>query len=358
MFLGCMQDIRARADESVGQGTSEGWGTWQIVTPVTVGVGLILCFVAYFVWQRRRQPSPNARPARADGLWYSLIGKFKHIFSLERRICHRVTPSSQSMTLDDSMDSPCVKLDLQCKSRQFRSDSTDSSTPLNGSHDDNYSPSRFVKSGSRSRRHRRWSQQFLRLLGLGPQEVKHESPSAAWRIDVSSSGHGQDANERENRIKPGCVVAEDPEEEEEEHPEVLDLNRVIQIGDENFSSIASTTDEPTRATVAPHPMPPIPSRDLQLKLGLLPKSRSTQESDPPPGYKRIVAASAVHHPLQHQGLSRDDPSRPAAQLSDPSMLFPPSVRAVGYGSPLRHGRTLSSESLLVSQTPMTPPGMY
>lgn len=356
VLLGSRQDIRARADESVDQGTSTGWGTLQIVTPVIVGVGLLLCFAAYFVWQRHRQRSSKFRPARAEGLWNSLIAKFKRTFALERHIRHRVTPASQSMILDDSMDSPCVKFDSQRKFRQSRSDSTDSSTPLNTSPDDDYSPLSFAKSAPRPQQQRRWSQQIFRFLGLGPQEVKAEFPSATWRIDVSSTGHGHDANWRENRNEPGCAVAEGPEEGDG-HPEAVDLDGVIQIGDENFSSIVSTADERSRATVAPS----IPSRDLQLKLGLLSEPRSAQENDPPPGYKRVVgavAANAAHHPHQQPDPSREGQSRSTVQQSDPSKLFPPSVRAVGYGSPLRHGRTVSSESLLVSQTPMTPPGIY
>lgn len=356
VLLGTRQDVRARADESVDQGTPTDWGTLQIVTPVIVGVGLILCFAAYLVWQRRRRPSSNTRQPHTDGLWYSLIGKFERTFSLERRIRHRVTPSSQSMTLDDSMDSPCVKIDTQYKSRQFRSDSTDSSTPLNCSPNDDDSPN-FVKSGPRYQRHRQWSQNILRIMGLGPQEVRHEPPSATWRIDVSSTGHGHDANERENRNEQGHTVAEDPEEDDDD-PEAVDMDRVIQIGDGNISSTASSADGRTRVPVAPPPTSPMPSRDLQLKLGLLPDSRSRQECDPPPGYNRVINASVAQHPHQLQGLLGDHPSRSTVQHSVPSTLFPPSVRAAGYGSPLRHGRTLSSESLLVSQTPMTPPGMY
>ncbi|KAI6165982.1 hypothetical protein EDD17DRAFT_113222 [Pisolithus thermaeus] len=356
VLLGTPQDVRARADESGDQATSTDWGTLQIVTPVIVGVGLILCFAAYLVWQRRRRSSSNTRQAHADGLWCSLIRKLERTFSLERRVRHRVTPSSQSMTLDDSMDSPCLKLDLPRKSRQFRSDSTDSSTPLNRSPNDDYSP-RFIRSVPRSQRHRRWSQQLLRFLGLGPPEVKPGSPSATWRIDVSSTGHGHDANERENRNEQGRTVAEDHEEEDDD-PEALDVNKVIQIGDGNISSTASTADGRTRVPVAPPPTSPMPSRDLQLKLGLLPSSRNRQERDPPPGYNRAANASVAQPSHQLQDLLRDHPNHSTVQQSVPSTVFPPSVRAAGYGSPLRHGRTLSSESLLVSQTPLTPPGMY
>ncbi|KAG6332388.1 hypothetical protein ID866_6698, partial [Astraeus odoratus] len=362
----CSQDLHARVDEyrrAIGT-----WGTLQIATPIAVGVGLVLCFAAYVVWQRRRQVADDAHLTRQDQPWGTFVGKFGRLLSPRgRRTRYRVTRSSGLVTLDESMDSPCTRPDHQRRSRQYSADSTDSSTPLTGFPPSRDYPPNVVQSDAPARNARRLSQQFLRMLGFGPQEVKSASPSTNWRIDVSSTGHGHDANERENREEQAALNV-DPElgEEDADIPD-----RVIQIGNENFSSIASTDNERGRAVVTPA-TPYVPEtgpftpRELTLKLKSTPNlavSRRNGGGIHPPEYNPPADSSTTHQSRRHgnhmRGPSTEDFVRAEVQPSDPQMLYPASVRATGYGSPFgHHDRQMSSESLLASQTPMTLPSAY
>ncbi|KIM69573.1 hypothetical protein SCLCIDRAFT_713112 [Scleroderma citrinum Foug A] len=233
-----LQDLHTRADSTSTDSKSTGWGTMQIVTPIAVGIGLILLFAAYIIWQRRRGSSLGARPMR----WNGFVSKFERVFSSPgRRVRHRVTRSTGLVTLDDSMASPGVRVDFQHISRQYSADSTDSSTPLTRSaQNDDYS---LIDdpSSPKNRKNRRWSHQFLRLIGLGPQEVKSGVPCANWRIDVSSTGHGHDASGETGGLQ-GCAANGGLEGGEDDD---FDMDRVIAIGDANFSSIASTTSRAT-----------------------------------------------------------------------------------------------------------------
>jgi len=218
-----------------------------------VGVGLILFFTAYIIWQRRRGSSFGARPMR----WNGFVGKFERVFSSRgRRIRHRVTHSTGLVTLDDSMASPGVRVDFQHISRQYSADSMDSSTPLTRSAQNDGDSIKGAPSSPKNCKSRRWSHQFLRLIGLGPQEVKSGAPCANWRIDVSSTGHGQDAS-GENGGLQGCVANGGLEGDDEDDD--FDMDRVIAIGDANFSSTASTNEggriPAPHSTLAPHGFP-------------------------------------------------------------------------------------------------------
>ncbi|KAL4078230.1 hypothetical protein V8B97DRAFT_2003477 [Scleroderma yunnanense] len=355
--------LQARADQTSDISNKTGWGTIQIVTPIVVGAGLILCFAAYIVWTRRHRSSLNARPTRIDELGDWFVSKFDRVFSYPgRHIRHRVTHSSGLVTLDDSMESPCVRIDLQHRARQYSADSTDSSTPLTRSTQSDDSPLKAVQSAAQNRKSRRWSRQFFQLIGLGPREVKSSFPPENWRIEDSSTGHGQDPNERENRDRLGYAKNGGLEGDHEDDP--FDEDRVIAIGNENFSSIASTNE---RGGFAEPHSAPAPTNHLPSKLGsttpLAVPHRliigSALQSDlPPPIYKPATDITAQrHHQQQHhvRQPSIEDSTCPA----DASTLFPSSVRAAGYGSPFRlHDHKMSSDSLLASHTPMALPAMH
>ena len=209
-----------------------------------MGVGLLLCFAAYIVWQRRRGSSSNARPTHWEDSPF--VRKFGQVFSSPgRRVRHRVTHSSGLVTLDDSMASPCVRIDFQHRVRQYSADSTDSSTPLTYSVQNDDDPPKSPPDCPRNATNRRWSQQFLRFIGLGPQEVKSGAPGVNWRIDVSSTGHGHDSN-----VPQGCATNGGFEGDNED--DAFDMDGVMAIGDANFSSIASTNDPGRPAPIAPN----------------------------------------------------------------------------------------------------------
>ncbi|KAH7889036.1 hypothetical protein F5I97DRAFT_780853 [Phlebopus sp. FC_14] len=339
------QELQARDDDAGAQTdqTQDGWGTVQIAAPIIVGVVLLLIFSGYLLWVRKTPTKLPYNYHQVRGTWIS------RLFFTSRRVRHRVLPSNDRITLDDSILTPSTAADFR-RARQHRQDSADSQTPLTQtSYGFDYPPKRVLLDTPPQKPEQKRPWRWWRLLGSRPQEIKSEEPSSRWRVDGpdgSSTGHGiQEQEDRDRTRYTSGLEAVD---------ERVELESVIRIGD-NFSSIESTPvtqnfHEEEPATLTP------PSRTASVPpQNAHGTPRSSRANTPlPPGYRSSTAlTSHGRHP------STEELVRPAR--SDPYMLFPPPVRAAGYGTPHMfglHGRQMSSDSFLETQAPITPPFMY
>lgn len=217
--------LQARDDSD--HGGDGDWGTPQIATPAIVGGVLLLLFIAYFIWQRRPHDrrSYDYHQVRSD--W---VTKIERMF-VPRRKRQRVLHLSAPLTLDDSMRTSGLTFDFNRRSRQCRSDSSDSQTPLTSAgYALDYPPNKLPESPPPIPK--RPTVRWWWVFGSRPQQVKSKEPDQRWRVDGpdgSSTGHGHSSHGHR------CVGAlgplhEDPEDGEDE---------VIRIG-ENFASVAST----------------------------------------------------------------------------------------------------------------------
>jgi hypothetical protein len=276
------------------------------------------------------------------------VTKIERMFVLRRKR-QRVLRSSAPVTLDESIRSPGLTLDY----RQYRSDSSDSQTPLTStSYAFDYPPNQL--SDSPPPIPKRHTVRWWWLFGSRPQQVKPEEPGQRWRVDGpdgSSTGHGHSSHGHRYTGVLGALH-EDPEEVKDD---------VIRIG-ENFTSIASTPmtqhfPEQARtirgmSTVPEHPWSS--GARTPVLAASAPQSRpgtpvSSANRHLPPSYN--VSQSYTRYP------SAEDIIRPAP--SGPYMAIPPPVRAAGYPSPRAfHGRDLSSDSFLATQPPMVALSMY
>ncbi|KAF9227078.1 hypothetical protein BS17DRAFT_764416 [Gyrodon lividus] len=214
-------------------GENSDWGPMQIATPIIIGVGLIIVFAAFILWQRR---SPNKLAYHYHQARNAWVARAERIF-LPRRVRHRVLHSSDPVTLDDSILTPNFTLDFR-RVRQHRSDSSDSQTALTTStYSFDYPPKPpFSKSPSPSPERRPW--RWWRFLKSKPEEITSEEPGLRWRIDGpdgSSTGHGHSILDPEERNRSRYISGLEVVNEELETAE----DSVIRIGN-NFSSIEST----------------------------------------------------------------------------------------------------------------------
>ncbi|KAF8840881.1 hypothetical protein BDN67DRAFT_1048804 [Paxillus ammoniavirescens] len=343
----------ARDDE----GGHSDWSPMQIATPVIIGVGLIIIFVAFILWQRRLPNKIAHHYHQRRNQW---VAKVERIF-VPRRVRHRVLHSSDPVTLDDSIMTPSVANFPRV--RQHRSDSSDSQTPLTAtSYAFDYPPSPVVlKSPPESPERRPW--RWWHFFRSKPQEITSEEPDLRWRIDGpdgSSTGHGHGAHDQEERNRPRYVSGLDAVNEDLETAE----DSVIRIGDD-FSTIESTPMtqhfQEERIRIVPPSQVATPESTARARTPVLvrtpaasiPRSISgtpIPQTPPPPRYSASPQS-------RMQQLSTEDLIRPVN--TDPYMLFPPPVRGAGYGTPhMFHTRQLSSESFLTAQSPMAPPTMY
>lgn len=215
--------IQARDDSDPGKND---WRPIQIATPAIVGGVLLLLFALYILWQRRPSDKRSYDYEQVRSDWASTMERM----FVPRRKRHRVQHSSAPVTLDDSMRASGLTFDFSHRSRQYRSGSSDSQTPLTTScYAFDYPPKQPPESPPplpKSRPMRWWW-----LFGSRPQQIKSEEPGQRWRVDGpdgSSSGH-----DHSNHGHAIPVVLAPLREEPE------DADNVIRIG-ENFASVAST----------------------------------------------------------------------------------------------------------------------
>lgn len=140
------------------------------------------------------------------------------------------------MSLDESMHMSGTA-PVSRWSRQYRSGSSDSQTPLTAaSHPFGYPPSHGCSDSPPPMPQRR-AFRWWWLFGSRPREVKPEEPSLRWRVDGpdgSSTGHGHSNNGHEDyHARYTGVLQTTPEDVEEADGDI------IRIG-ENFTSIPST----------------------------------------------------------------------------------------------------------------------
>lgn len=361
--------LQAR-DDSDGSGKGD-WGTSQIATPAIVGGVLLLVFAAYLIWQRRPHDKRDKRSYDYHQVRPDWIAKIERIFVLRRKR-QRVLHSSAPVTLDESMRSSGFMFDYR-RSRQYRSDSSDSQTPLTStSYAFDYPPNQLSDSPPpipKRRTVRLWW-----LFGSRPQQVKPEEPGQRWRVDGpdgSSTEHGHSSHGH-RYVEALGALHEDPEEVD---------NDVIRIG-EDFTSAASTPmtqhfPEEARSirglpTVPEHPS----SSGIRTPVPAASASQSNSGTPVSPFVSReCVDVLDVVLDQQVSSANRGlPPSYDVSQIhtaypstediirlppSGPNMAIPPPVRAAGYPS-LRafHGRDLSSDSFLAAQPPMVPPSIY
>ncbi|KAN0091444.1 hypothetical protein V8E55_005010 [Tylopilus felleus] len=332
------QRLSARDDSDPGKND---WRPIQIATPAIVGGVLLLLFALYILWQRRPSDKRSYDYEQVRSDWASTMERM----FVPRRKRHRVQHSSAPVTLDDSMRASGLTFDFSHRSRQYRSGSSDSQTPLTTTcYAFDYPPKQPPESPPplpKSRPMRWWW-----LFGSRPQQIKSEEPGQRWRVDGpdgSSSGH-----DHSNHGHAIPVVLAPLREEPE------DADNVIRIG-ENFASVASTPMTqhfPEQAnfvrglpTVPEHPSSsgtrtPVPVESVPPSNPGTPVSSVNR--DLPPSYTRYPSEDVTRH--VHYG---------------PYMTIPPPVRAAGYSSPRpSHGRELSSESFLATQPPMVATFMY
>lgn len=198
----------------------------QIATPAIVGGVLLLLLATFIIWQRRRTHNRAYNYHQVRSEWVSKIERML----VPRRMRQRVLHSSAPVTLDDSMRMSTVSLDFR-RSRQLRSDSSDSQTPLTstGYNAFDYPPVPKLSDSPQpilKRRRVRWWWFF----GSRPKEIKSSEPGSRWRVDApdgSSTGHGHDD------YRPRYVGDLEPMHED---PEEAGANRLGRI----FPSVAPT----------------------------------------------------------------------------------------------------------------------
>ncbi|KAF8547610.1 hypothetical protein OG21DRAFT_898628 [Imleria badia] len=331
------------------------WGTLQIATPAIVGGVLLLLFVAYFIWQRRPHDKRSYDYHQVRSEW---VTKIERMF-VPRRKRQRVLHSSAPVTLDDSMRTSGLTFDFSRRSRQSRSDSTDSQTPLTSTnyHDPfDYPPNKPPESPPPIPK--RPTVRWWWLFGSRPQQIKSEEPGQRWRVDDpdgSSTGHGH-SNHGHRYAGALGPLHEDQEDGEDE---------VIRIG-ENLTSVASTPMTqhfPEQArfvrgmpTVPEHPSSSGSGSRTPVPPASVPQSNpgtpvSSADRGLPPSYD--ASQSHVRYPPTEDAFHQ-------TRIS-PYMVIPPPVRAAGYPSPSPrpfHGRELSSDSFLTTQPPMVAASMY
>ncbi|KAJ8586122.1 hypothetical protein M405DRAFT_823877 [Rhizopogon salebrosus TDB-379] len=302
-----------------------------------------------------------------------------------RRVQHVSTP----ITLDDSMVTP---RQMRRPHHSYSSDSTDSQTPLTDTVEFYYPPQKYADPSGRpilgapqqsERRTWRW----WRFFGLGPHKVTSQVPSHRFQIegpDESSVGHGDGD---ESLGSPIVAVGSGwtsglPAlcEQDEGDPQRGFYDRVIQIGDPQVT-IHSTPRTPAHYEDVAVAAPPgsVPSSAKTPA----PEYRSTAEFPYTTSNLRntttvpttVIPQISYHttgpthsdspEPPVYSSVSRSEhPSvesiiHPAR--SDPTMLYPGSVRAAGRSLPRMyqaHERQASTESVLASSTPMVTQGLY
>lgn len=208
-----MNPLQARDDEDDSQSD---WGPIQKATPAIVGGVLLLIFIAYIIWKRNR------------------VTKVERIF-VPRCTRMRVLHSSAAMTLDGSMRTASLAPDPR-RTRQYRSGSSDSQTPLTSTNYNFDYPPNETFSDSHPPIAKRRPLRWWWLFGSRPQEIKSAEPGSRWHVDGpdgSSSGHDHNNNGHEE-YRAQYVTLEAVHEGQEEIGD-----DVIRIG-ENFASVAST----------------------------------------------------------------------------------------------------------------------
>ncbi|KIK91225.1 hypothetical protein PAXRUDRAFT_27114 [Paxillus rubicundulus Ve08.2h10] len=338
------------------QGGHSDWGPMQIATPVIVGVGLIIIFAAFILWQRRLPNKIAHHYHQRRNQW---VAKVERMF-VPRRFRHRVLHSSDPVTLDDSLATPSVAANFP-RVRQHRSESSDSQTPLTTtSYAFDYPPSPVVvKSPLQSPERRPW--RWWHFFKSKPQVVTSEQPDLRWRIDGSdgsSTGHGQSIRDSEGGNQSRYISGLDAVNEDLETAE----DSVICIGN-NFSSIHSTPFgqhlEEERIRIVPPSQVATPEYTAPARTPVRILATSVPRSIPGAPIPKIPSPPrySASPPTHTRQVSTEDLIRPAN--TDRYMLSPPPVPGARYGTPLMfHACQLSSESFLTVQSPMAAPSMY
>lgn len=201
-----------------------------------MGGVLLLLFGVYVIWQRRSHDKQSFDYHQVRSDWASRIERM----FVPRRKRIRVHHSSDPITLDNSMRTSRFTFDFTRRSRQYRSGSSDSQTPLTLANDtldspsynfQDYPPKRLSDSPPPTTK--RSTIRWWWLFGSRPRQVKSEEPNQRWRIDGpegSNSGHDLSSHGHQYTVALG-PLREDAEDEEE---------RVIQIG-QNFPTSAAST---------------------------------------------------------------------------------------------------------------------
>lgn len=367
-----------------GSDTSDSdWDPMQITAPIIVGVALIIIFAVYIMWYRWSYHFKHHFRRIRD----ASVSRFYQVFmpQYRRRVQHTSTP----ITLDESMVTPRHNRRYHS---YIRSDSTDSQTPLRDSVEFSFPPHKYHPDPSRrptpekSQRPGRRIWRWWSVFGVGPREVKPKVPSHRWVVEGpdegSTVGHG-DGSFNSQSVEAGPrwtsglapVHEQTSDDEDDSSREIYD--RVIQIGDPDFSTAHSAT-------------PMTPTYDQGVAAPVTPGSAPTSARTAAPEYSaaegpystsnlRTITTAPTTYIQQSSGPTHSNSPAPPMYSSishsrnasiesfvypanpDPTAFYPWSVpRVVGRTLPrtYQHERQMSTESILANSTPMVPQSMY
>ncbi|KAG1771673.1 hypothetical protein EV702DRAFT_1136524 [Suillus placidus] len=357
----------------------------QITAPIIVGVALIIIFAVYIMWYRWSYLFKHHFRRVRD----ASVSRFYQVFM--PRYYRRVQHTSIPVTLDDSMVTPRHNRRYHS---YIRSDSTDSQTPLRDSIEFSFPPHKYHPDPSRrptpekSQRPGRRIWRWWRVFGVGPREVKPKVPSHHWVVEGpdegSTVGHG-DGSFNSQRVEAGprwtsgLAPVHEHTSDDEGDPSQGIYDRVIQIGDPDFSTAHSATPMTPayhQGVAAPVPPGSVPTSartaapEYSAAEGPYSTSNSRTMTTAPTTY--IQQSSYTSRPTHSNSpappmYSSVSHSRNASIESfvypanpDPTALYPSSVRAVGRTLPriYQHERQMSTESILANSAPMVPQSMY